>query len=435
MNKLFNLGAMLTIAAGAAFVNSSCSNNDMPTYDPATLAKNEFKTAFVNQFGNIPSDQNWGFTNKTVPTVAGETRSSDVGSLDHIDEANSWVKRPAYITDEEIAKVRAEFDKPDRKNDNVNLDLTDFFVQQVFTATQENMQGEQYDAWRQSHSYKDRNGAIQGPVYPQFDQISAGTVSSRDEIQRFNASTPTNYADKKNEGLMLMTSSSTQNFSYHGSYGNNWLNDFIILEIDGSYYVGFDMQMWKEENGQKIEGFDCDGYYNDRILKITPALEKIPLGTGRIMAEDLGAIGDFDYNDVVFDAFVYNQGSQTKADIKLRAAGGTMPLYINGIEVHEKFGVDSKQMVNTRTNGAIEKDPVLFTIVLKNSTSTTYNLNDILVEVETENGRITLSSEVGAAPEKILVDPECDWADERQNINSKYPAFTQWKNKEVEKFW
>lgn len=35
MNKIINFGAMLAIAAGAVTFNSSCSSNDVPSYDPS----------------------------------------------------------------------------------------------------------------------------------------------------------------------------------------------------------------------------------------------------------------------------------------------------------------------------------------------------------------------------------------------------------------
>jgi hypothetical protein len=70
-----------------------------------------------------------------------------------------------------------------------------------------------------------------------------------------------------------------------------------------------------------------------------------------VMAEDLTAEdpGDLDFNDVVIDVI---RQSATQVKIRLQAAGGTLPLRINGDnnwEVHLLFGVDTKCMVNTGT--------------------------------------------------------------------------------------
>lgn len=72
----------------------------------------------------------------------------------------------------------------------------------------------------------------------------------------------------------------------------------------------------------------------------------------RVIAEDLTAStgNDFDFNDVVFDVQLHPKFAD-KVLIKLRAAGGTLPLYIGdgneAIEVHEKFGRDTGIMINT----------------------------------------------------------------------------------------
>ena len=73
------------------------------------------------------------------------------------------------------------------------------------------------------------------------------------------------------------------------------------------------------------------------------------------MAEDLTISGgDFDFNDVVFDAVTVNGATV----VTLQAAGGTMPLYIEDNEVHELFGVSQSTMVNTYDKQA--KAPVIF---------------------------------------------------------------------------
>ena len=84
-----------------------------------------------------------------------------------------------------------------------------------------------------------------------------------------------------------------------------------------------------------------DGDYSDWIVRIVPAKY---IKAQRIMAEDLTVSGgDFDFNDVVFDAVTVNGATV----VTLQAAGGTMPLYIEDNEVHELFGVSQSTMVNT----------------------------------------------------------------------------------------
>ena len=87
-----------------------------------------------------------------------------------------------------------------------------------------------------------------------------------------------------------------------------------------------------------------------------------------IIAEDLAASeSDFDYNDCVATATLANEwvarlnANKLVAHITLLAAGGTMPLYIAGKEVHELFGVPVSTMVNT---GLVSKPAVNFSVIL-----------------------------------------------------------------------
>lgn len=144
-------------------------------------------------------------------------------------------------------------------------------------------------------------------------------------------------------------------------------------------------------------------------------------GTLRIIAEDLGDDNDsdFDYNDVVFDAYINDEGY---AEITLQAAGGTLPLYVAGEEVHAKFGVSVTTMVNTGAPNGATKDPVTYT-----SQDIYKSVKDIPVVVyRVDNTQLTLKTENGLAPEKIAVSTEYKWTDERQAINKKYPLFDEY---------
>ncbi len=122
-------------------------------------------------------------------------------------------------------------------------------------------------------------------------------------------------------------------------------------------------------------GGTADHYYSDWIVTLTEAKKYTTVTpppsdyTVRIMAEDLNATAvkaqgdiensDWDFNDVVFDVKFNTDGSAT---VQLVAAGGVLPLTVDGHEVHEAFGqrIDPKTgwypMINTggiaQVNGA-----------------------------------------------------------------------------------
>lgn len=149
---------------------------------------------------------------------------------------------------------------------------------------------------------------------------------------------------------------------------------------------------------------------------------------GRIMCEDLGTIGDFDFNDVVFDAKIYKDGT---TEITLLAAGGTLYLTVAGEEVHEKFDAKLHEMINTGLN---TRPSVSFTAAEKYS-----HLIDIPIRVRKQEGaNITyyeLTAIKGQAPQKICVPIGTKWADEYVSITRAYPLFKDWAQGEAGINW
>ncbi len=92
---------------------------------------------------------------------------------------------------------------------------------------------------------------------------------------------------------------------------------------------------------------------NGRNYSCTPGYNETPEPSGdvvRVVAEDLTASAgnDFDFNDVVFDVELKDNNV---VYVYVRAAGGTLPLYLGeddeAVEVHGLFGQDTGIMINT----------------------------------------------------------------------------------------
>ena len=234
-----------------------------------------------------------------------------------------------------------------------------------------------------------------------------------------------------------MLNSGTLDFAYHNSTDSKYHTEYIIIpgaDIDpslaGYYYVGFDFcaSPAPGQEANKNQLVQKNDVYNDWILRISPAEFK---SAKRIIAEDLGTSeSDFDYNDVVLDATLANEwvgrlnANKLVAHITLRAAGGTLPLYVAGQEVHELFGVPVSTMVNT---GSVSRPAVQFTAILGEADwSGQKNIKDIPIVVETSKGTITLGSNVGEPSEKLCVGTDYEWCTERQPIQNKYTGFRRW---------
>jgi hypothetical protein len=390
-----NLLKLLPLAAISCMM-VGCTNNDN-AYDADAIAnqkKAEYTAAFQKEFGTIASNQDWGFSSATSSANAFMTRTANKNTnqwFGYVDapggyDSNNMPK--GDVTQAEIDSVKDVFSKVDKSDNAINLNWSDFFIQHVYTS---------------KASYKDgNNNPVTGNAH--MDYLTAG--ASDDHANDFNSSTG---------GIILMQNSSTSRFGYRNSTDGNMHYEYIIKEINGNYYVGFDFYANGSNPNQKVER---DYIYDDWIVKISPATYK---NASRIIAEDLGSIGDFDFNDVVFDVVQVDNATV----ITVRAAGGTLPLYIKvdntEKEVHEALGVTTSTMVNTN-NGSVSKPIAIFRL----PAYTTDLDNGVVVYVKNGSSDITLTTETGGAPAKIRVKTSYQWTNERQSIKDKYPQFAKY---------
>ena len=225
----------------------------------------------------------------------------------------------------------------------------------------------------------------------------------------------------------------------------------------------------------KIGGCN-DGYYSDWIVTFMPATSgDIPTDTeeivlwqsGRVFCEDLGTvdISDIDYNDVVFDAWLFvkrkNNDPSTdvfdKCVIQLLAAGGTIPVQVAGVNVHDAFGVAEDVMVNTVKEGVgklnsdvkhaeygvdFNKMPdkiVITSPALLTGTDGSINIKNIPIVVRTSNTAVELTAENNVqgttAPLKFMAPVGTAWAAERVKIGEAYPDFSAWVQNSTQVPW
>lgn len=178
------------------------------------------------------------------------------------------------VTEEEIEIVRKWFeDNPNPTDYITTLPWSDFYIQNV---------------------YKDENNSHRlKKVYWKSEKDSKwdkGLESGKND-------------DKKDEVVTGMEGTVSFACGKNGEGNPEYTDSHVIVEIDGSYYIRF-----------KVED-------EEWILKLSPA--QYP-GVQRVIAEDLGTTGDFDFNDVVFDV----SSGNNRTIITVRAAGGMLPLYV-----------------------------------------------------------------------------------------------------------
>lgn len=468
---------------GFAFV--SCSSDD-EIYNPKAkseqLAKN-YAEAFVQQFGQPAANQTWGFgeTAKARQTRA-EGPKCDTDGKFWLDD-KSLLPVPAPITAAERAAVYAEFSKV--HNDlGETIDWSDYYVQQVWSS-----KNDPANTYTSFHGQNGGNEVQQKAASSHMDMLLCGLSDTHSNNFNANGTSPIEVWNGKDyrsdnqkatyyDSIQLIRNCDTKRFGYHNSLDSKDHYEYIILKVNGSYYVGFDFcasysfntrtadggfvkERYDQDPGEEFDTnfngytlrsndevvYNSDGTikgykggdkdihrdhkYNDWIVKISPAKQVTePVDEvkeqGRIFCEDLGTIGDFDFNDVVFDAKLYKSG---KIEIDVFAAGGTLPIAVAGEDITigkmSNTGVNNGRPTQHISISAEEATTNGWTSLISIPIVVTRDITDAV------DGSVELTAEEGKAPQKICVPLTTDWVDEYVNINTAYPNFAKWVKKEV----
>lgn len=217
--------------------------------------------------------------------------------------------------------------------------------------------------------------------------------------------------------------------------------------------AGKDLKRWV-----KIGGCN-DGYFSDWIVTFMPADagDEEEVDEIVVLAEDLtinDARPDFDFNDVVFKVTQYKSGAKSgQVWVTLLAAGGTLPLTVDGHEVHGEFANANPDktilvttMINTAKNGHTAYKTASFQVTNPSGSTIEKIAYNIPVVVTKFGEQIPLVAPTGGVPSKIavktdfLTDPNMGWCDERQDIDEKYnvqgtPLFKSYVRGELDDNW
>lgn len=411
---------------------TSCQDYDNGYDTDKILLQQNYKDSFHALFGDIAPDQNWGFypipvcgaeaTTRTTNTNMNQWESEyhlDVpGGLENDGNANPWGWTKGDVTNYERAYVYWWFSTHKNPTRLTGINWRNYFIENV---------------WGQpEHSGLYSNGSVYSETTQYgMDYLNVWETNLYSNITGWEHINDFNAGGSSKEQVMYQYSSSTENFQYHASYDSNDYANWTLQYINGNYYLAFDYEHHKdtkETNGV----IEPDGYYNDWILKLTPGLHKADEYTRRIMCEDLGNTWDIDFNDVVFDvSYVQDGGTDYLAIITVQACLGKLPIYIEGKEVHELFGVGLNQFVNCEYGQRytddidIVKRPAAIFAVHK----ATNNPKDIVVKVKTETADwVTLNAELGKASQKLACPATTKWMKERNIITSGYTKFNEYVN-------
>lgn len=169
-----------------------------------------------------------------------------------------------------------------------------------------------------------------------------------------------------------------------------------------------------------------------------PVIEEETTQSWTVACEDLGSIGDFDFNDVVFKvSHVSGSGEITVTPL---AAGGTMTVNLyHGSqllgEIHNLLGVDDvTKMINTGLEGEkgfTSNVSESKTLTVSGSFTMTDNMGGFRLEILNGKGRFAAEiqgPENGDSPQMICVPGDWRWPREWQKISDAYPDFVNWNS-------
>lgn len=411
------MSGVAAIAFAAAFTSCSKSTDlyegPQEPEAPKTVAE-KYETAFESEFGKVNPNVDWGLS----AIRNGAKTRTDVPNANMWWQDNVIIPKPvnSEITNERTLVETWFLNHPYDKGTSVNW--SDFFVQQV-SCTEIGNGHMNLLHCGQSEATKEH-----------VSDFNAGG-----HLQPGNNNVYTDNTTHYTDIISYLRNSGTSYWEAHNSLTDEILKNYIIVAgatIDPSlkdwYYVGFDYEAHGQSANQIVER---DGIYNDWIVRICPGTYS---DAYRVFVEDLIATdldnvkdSDWDFNDAVFDAHFYddysNGSHKIMATITLLAAGGTLPLTIGGVDVHEAFGVEQSVMVNT---GRASCPIAIFTIEVTNK-----NIEDIPVIV---NGNTPLELLPGAATQK-LVGPKKDWPMEKVNIKEVYTNFVNYVTNNQGNWW
>ena len=394
---MFKGMALLTM--GFAF--AACSHETVYEENYANKEKvAEYNQAFIKVFGTIAPGHKWGFDK----TRATKTRGAVTNTPN-----DAW-EIPEDLTSEKNGNfgnaIRARFEAGEGTT-VCPIDLKNYWMQH-----------------------------IERPKMTQGQKIN--------KVQAYDSSanngqggwvTVTNFIDGQNNGFFTVTQpnrsvkgttlmenmgggSKNGKFFRWGDEGN-YEDDYRFITTEDGVFLGLKHTYI---TGKKTN-------YSYWVILLAPAekanVEEI-VEEGTVFCEDMGSIGDFDFNDVVFNAVIYSTG---RIEIDIVAAGGKYP-----IKVADEL-VTLGQMKNTGVGNKVNSQKISIQPV--NGKPKYNTIKDIPVEVIPGGGAASylLGAGEDGAPQKICIYRFTPWPDEYINIKDAYPSFETYVNSATPDKW
>ena len=476
--KHYFLISMLALSSAAAL--TSCSNNDVDLFDPAQIEadqKQKYSDNFVAKYGEISSTQKWDFTTGEVQLTRGFTSISvqvldqgidwgDVSQIKTTVKDSRWlyseiqipggVEKNAQLLDA-MVQTLPEKKKQTGKPAVLVAPASGFYIFPLFSGG------------CLTFDLKVKVGDQEPVVVFSKDWINFQTINGMQKDTSYGDGSVINM-----KGIYIEAPVGTPVEVYIDNiYDQTYKKPFpspagttngraVYVDIPEGVKPELPGIQLKENSVIKYIGIEdiaasgapesSDSDFNDVVLAVVgnPDVPQESIITNdtyevrtcrgkRYMIEDLGAVDDFDFNDVVVDVEEYTVTTHTvtyengvlKTDVEtsvateptkalLRCMGGTLDFELNIGDtkwVKSENGFNVKSMYNTQ--GKVDYNKVLAEFEV---TGYDYNANNIGIKVDGQNGQVfeITFPKAGTAPMIIAVDPTQNWMKERISVPKEW---------------
>lgn len=407
------------------FAFAACSHETV--YDEKHVEKErtfDYDQAFTKEFGTIASGHKWGFDQTTGRSLTrtAVTSTSEIWLIpDNL--ANGTVKKEGKAANAVQSEFQNEYNKSSHGKlvQTLDINFNNYFLQHTDMPQNIKNQIDCIEAWNSKGTGK----------WEKVTNFEKGKNTDDFTIENTNLISGMNRSSACTTLMKDMGGQPYNNTNDATDPANGKL--FRVKYTDGTYNYDYYFHPYYEyyHNSQQntkgsFLGFYFDGSRNPNgkpsfwCIKIAQA-DRDPnsiVAEGRVLCEDMGA-NDFDFNDVVFDAWIMGNGT---INIKVLAHGGKLPIAIDGVDV--TLG----QMTNTGVNVADYQEITIAAVGGQPKYST---IEAIPVTVN-PNGKAddsyNLEAKVGSAPQKICAPIGTLWPLEYKKISQAYSPFTTWVN-------
>ena len=421
--------SVLVLSCGAMVMASCSKTDDFGTANLEQLQEDVYSSAFIKEFGKPAADHDWGFG---AFEVAGVSKS--IGSYEYF---NSAVTRGVVgsVTPVSSQTYNTFDDAYKAKEDGKEHVAKCYFYLKIDNRI----------------VLQEKNKVMSNPsedYFPKGIDLGNGVTDclfNTDNEGLIDVAKLQTIANVTSGGVSIATSDEpipddlfvkAPSFATMAAHVPDNVKEGIAGSVENfeqNYKIFWYVAKWQGSGDKKIH---VDGVVvpKDQITVNVPEYKKriiVEDLKGNIDAETTVSGSDFDFNDVVFDAVTWKDlDGNNHLKIILRAAGGILPIYVNGVNVHDHVDL----MFNTTKPDYTYGKEIFNQIIDKDAE--TYDFNSIPVEVEINGRKVTAESNIGEAPEKVAVGVDYQWVEERTKITTVYSKFSDYvADKTVTNWW